>query len=74
MGISDKLRELAEAKAEVERLKNLDSGITSTRHAEPKTPETEMEKKQFEFARKAGLDPERLKRRIAERQKMGYDN
>jgi hypothetical protein len=66
-------KELAEARAEVSRLKNLDSGITSTHQAEPKTPETDIEKKQAELARKVGLDPERLKKRVATRVAQGFD-
>ena len=66
-------KELAEARAEVERLKNLDTGISSTRGSEPQRPKTEIEKQQIELAKKVGLDPEKLKKRIAERALKGYD-
>jgi len=66
-------KELSEARAEVERLKNLDTGISSTRGSEPQRPKTEIEKQQIELAKKVGLDPEKLKKRIAERALKGYD-
>jgi hypothetical protein len=65
---------LAKLEAENETLKNLDSGISSTRHAEHKETETDIEKEQGRIAKKLGIDPEDIKKRVKERKEKGYDN
>lgn len=67
-------KELAELRAENARLKNVDVGVTSTRQSESKTPQSDLEKEQEKIALKVGLDPKRLKARIEERAKHGYDS
>jgi len=54
--VEDLKKQLADLKAENERLSGLDEGISSTRHVEPKTPEPEIVKKQDELAEGLGLD------------------
>jgi hypothetical protein len=66
-------KQLAAQAAEIESLKNLDIGITSTRGGTPKEVETELDEKRSKLALKVGLDPKRLKARVAERIKQGYD-
>lgn len=67
-------KELADTKAEIERLKNLDTDVTSTHKPEPKQELTDLEKKQVELAKKVGLDSTRLKARIQLRKEKGYDD
>lgn len=65
---------LERLEAENETLKNLDNGVESTRHGNsPSQEETEISKKQEEISRKLGLDPKRIKARVEERKKQGYD-
>jgi hypothetical protein len=71
--VEDLKKQLAAQAAEIESLKNLDVGITSTRSSTPKEVETELDEKRSKLALKVGLDPKRLKARVAERIKQGYD-
>lgn len=67
-------KRLAALEAENEILKNLDSGITSSREGNPPDgQETELDKQRVKLAAKVGLSPERIKKRVAERVKQGYD-
>ena len=66
-------KELAAVKAENERLKGLDVGITSTRRAEPQGTLTELDKKREELALKVGLSPDRMKAAVKRRADKGYD-
>ena len=66
-------KQLAAKDAEIESLKNLDVGITSTRGAEPKEASSELDEKRNKLALKVGLDPKKLKARVQERIKQGYD-
>jgi hypothetical protein len=64
---------LAEIEAENKRLKGLDTGLSSHAQGTTQEPETEIGKKQAEVARKLGIDPNRIKRRVVERAELGYD-
>lgn len=66
-------RELAEARAEIARLKGLDSGVTSTRSAAPAEEVSELTQKQIEIGKRIGLSPERIKVAVQRRREMGYD-
>ena len=66
-------KELAELKAENNRLKGLDVGISSTRKGEPARTSTELEKKQEELALKVGLSPDRIRAAVKRRADKGYD-
>ena len=67
-------KRLAALEAENETLKNLDNGITSSREGTPPDgQETELDKQRVKLAAKLGLSPERIKKRVAERVKQGYD-
>lgn len=71
---AEKLKaENAALKAENERLKGLDTTVTSTRSKEPSKEESDLDKKQAELARKAGLDPAKVAARIKKRKEMGLD-
>ena len=61
-------KQIADLKAENERLSGLDEGISSTRHVEPKTPEPEIVKKTEELGLDLGLSKEQVKK-MTERRK-----
>jgi hypothetical protein len=72
--VEDLKKRLAALEAENETLKNLDSGITSSREGNPTDgQETELDKQRVKLASKVGISPERIKKRVAERVKAGYD-
>jgi hypothetical protein len=61
-------KQIADLKAENERLSGLDTEISSTRHVEPKTPEPEIVKKTEELGLDLGLSKDQVKK-MTERRK-----
>ena len=66
--VEDLKKQLADLKAENERLSGLDEGISSTRQVEPKAPEPEIVKKSEELGLDLGLTQEQVKK-MTERRK-----
>lgn len=60
--------ENARLKEENDRLSGLDTEISSTRHVEPKAPESEIVKKTEELGLDLGLSKEQVKRAVSRRQ------
>jgi len=64
-------KKLTEVTAELERVKNLDVGITSNRSSEKKE-ESEMDKKLSNLATEVGLDSKKVADRVKTRTAKGY--
>ena len=67
-------KKLLEKEAEITKLKNLDTDITSTHIPTPEKEKTELEKERERIARKVGLDPAKVKKRVEERIAKGYES
>ena len=61
-------KQIADLKADNDRLSGLDTEVSSTRHVEPKTPEPEIVKKTEELGLDLGLSKEQVKK-MTERRK-----
>lgn len=69
-----KIAALEAEKAKREAEEGLDTGVGSTRHGEGQASEdTELEKKRDELAKKAGLDPAKIRARVKFRKEQGID-
>jgi hypothetical protein len=66
--VEDLEKQIADLKAENERLSGLDTEVSSTRHVDPKTPEPEIVKKTEELGLDLGLSKEQVKK-MTERRK-----
>lgn len=66
--VADLEKQIADLKAENERLSGLDTEVSSTRHVDPKTPEPEIVKKTEELGLDLGLSKDQVKK-MTERRK-----
>ena len=64
-------KKVTEQEEEIERLKSLDTGLSSTIHSSQRTEEPEMTKKTKSLAAELGLDPERVASRAKKRTDTG---